>query len=70
MDSIYSSPVGADGRIYISSREGVTVVIKHGPVFEILATNTLDDTFDSSAAIVGKDLLLRGEGHLYCISEE
>jgi outer membrane protein assembly factor BamB len=69
-DSIYSSPVAADGRIYISSREGTTVVVKHGPTFEVLATNTLDDTFDASAAVVGKDLILRGESHLYCISEE
>jgi outer membrane protein assembly factor BamB len=68
-DSIYSSPVAADGRIYISSREGTTVVIKHSPTFEVLATNKLDDTFDASAAVVGNDLILRGEGHLYCISE-
>ena len=70
MDSIYASPVGADGRIYISSREGTTVVVKHSPEFEILATNTLDETIDASPAIVGNDLILRGEGHLYCISEQ
>ena len=43
MDSMYSSPVGAAGRIYFASREGKTVVVKHGREFEVLATNTLDD---------------------------
>jgi outer membrane protein assembly factor BamB len=70
MDSIYSSPVGADGRIYLSSREGTTHVLKHGPEFEILATNVLDEPIDASPAIVGKELILRSEGHLFCIAEE
>ena len=40
---VFSSPVGADGRVYITSRDGVTTVIKHGPAYEVLAENTLDD---------------------------
>ena len=70
MESIYASFVGADGRIYISSREGVTLVLKHAPTLEVLATNQLDETIDASPAIAGRDLILRGENHLYCISEE
>jgi outer membrane protein assembly factor BamB len=70
MESIYASPVGADGRVYLSSREGTTLVFKHGPEFEILATNILDEPIDASPAIVGNDLIIRGENHLYCISEE
>ena len=35
---------------------------------QILATNKLDDEFDSSAAIVGGELLLRGNKNLYCIA--
>jgi hypothetical protein len=31
--------------------------------------NRLDDTFSASAALVGGDLLLRGERHLYCIAD-
>jgi outer membrane protein assembly factor BamB len=70
MDSVYASPVGADGRVYFCSREGTTVVLKHGPEFEILATNQLDEPIDASPAIVGKEMFIRGENHLYCISEE
>ena len=69
ISSIYASPVAADGRIYIPSREGTTLVIKHGKELEVIATNKLDETIDASPAIVGKDLIVRTEGHLYCISE-
>jgi len=78
--NIYASPVGAADRIYFTSREGNTVVIKRGG-FEktdeaaknqavILATNKLDDHFDASPAIVGHEILLHGNEHLYCISSD
>ena len=69
IDGIYASPVAAAGRIYVSSREGTTVVIKHAPTLEVIATNHLDETIDASPAIVGKDLIIRTENNLYCISE-
>ena len=37
-----SSPVLADGRLYISNEEGLTVVFKSGPAFEVLAENPLE----------------------------
>jgi outer membrane protein assembly factor BamB len=68
--SVYASPVGAAGRVYITSREGVTQVISHGdPNPRMLAVNRLDDTFNASAALAGKELFLRGERNLYCIAE-
>ncbi|OAI45954.1 hypothetical protein AYO44_12190 [Planctomycetaceae bacterium SCGC AG-212-F19] len=68
---VYASPVGAANRIYITSREGVTQVMSHGePTPKMLATNRLDDSFSASAALVGRELYLRGEKHLYCIAEE
>ncbi|HUE70737.1 MAG TPA: PQQ-binding-like beta-propeller repeat protein [Pirellulaceae bacterium] len=67
--SIYASPVAAAGRIYFTSRDDVTVVIRHGDKLEILATNQLDDPIDASAAIVGKEMFLRGKRFLYCIAE-
>ncbi len=69
MSSIYSSPVAAAGRIYICSREGIVNVIKQAEKLDVLATNNLDEVIDASPAIVGKDLIIRTEGYLYCISE-
>ena len=68
--SVYASPVVADDRLYVTSREGTTVVLRTGPVLEILATNTLDDQFDASPAVVGGELYLRGARALYCIAAD
>lgn len=71
ISNVYASPVGAAGRVYVTSRDGVTQVISHGdPVPKMLAVNRLDDTFSASAALVGRELFLRGERYLYCIAEE
>lgn len=67
---VYSSPVGAADRVYITGRDGTTIVLKNGPDFEVLATNRLDSPVDATMAVVGKDLFIRGQSHLYCISEE
>ena len=67
--TVYASPVGADGRVYIPGADGATLVIRHGPTFEVLATNTLEDGFTASPALVDNELYLRGNKYLYCIAE-
>jgi len=67
--NIYASPVGAANRVYIAGRDGATMVIEHGPEFKVLAINELDDGFDASPAVVGREIYLRGKRHLYRISE-
>lgn len=68
--TIYASPVGAAGRVYVADRDGTIVVLEHGSEFKVLATNKLDDGFDASPAVVGDDLYLRGHHYLYRISAE
>ncbi len=69
--SVYASPVGAAGRVYVTSLDGVTQVVSHGePALKMLAVNRLDDSFSASAALAGRDLFLRGERFLYCIAEK
>lgn len=65
----YASPVGAAGRIYWTGRDGTTVVIKHADELEVLATNELGEPVDASPAIVGNEIFIRSDKHLYCISE-
>ena len=67
---VYASPVGVSDRVYIVDRDGVTLVLKHGPKFEVLAENVLDDGFDASPAIVDTELYLRGHKYLYCIASD
>lgn len=66
---VYASPVAAAGKIYLTDRNGTTVVLKAAEKVEILATNKLDDHIDASPVAVGRDLLLRGRQYLYCLSE-
>lgn len=68
--SIYASPVAAADRVYLTSRDGTTVVLAAGPTFEVLAANMLDDDFDASPAAVDDELYLRGHRYLYCIAGE
>ena len=67
---IYSSPVGAGDHIYITSREGLTIVLSHNDEPEPVAFNKLDDSFSASAAISGNQIFLRGEKFLYCIGSK
>lgn len=64
---VYASPIAAAGRIYITDREGTTVVYQQAERPRFLAENRLDDRFSASGAISGRDLFLRGEKFLYCL---
>ena len=68
--NVFASPVGAAGRVYVTGRDGATLVIRQGPRYEVLAVNRLDDGFDASPALVDDELYLRGYRYLYKIAEE
>jgi outer membrane protein assembly factor BamB len=68
---VYSgSPVLADGKIYVTSEEGLTTVIAAGPKFEVLAENPLNDFTLSSPAISDGRIYIRTTGHLYAIGKK
>jgi outer membrane protein assembly factor BamB len=67
LGTLYPSPVCAAERIYITDREGTTLVLKKSDKVEVLAVNRLGDPIDASPVIIGKQLFLRGEKYLYCI---
>jgi outer membrane protein assembly factor BamB len=67
LSEVFSSPVGAAGRVYVTGREGTTLVIRNAPKFEVLAKNTLDDGFDASPALVDNEIYMRGYRYLYAI---
>jgi outer membrane protein assembly factor BamB len=69
--SFKSSPVGANGKLYLASENEDVVVLRMGEKFEVLATNTMtDEMFIATPAIVGGEIFLRGKNKLYCISEK
>jgi outer membrane protein assembly factor BamB len=68
--NIKASPVGASGKLYVSTEEGDVVVVRMGEKFEVLAVNTMtDQSFISTPAIVEGDIFLRSRTHLFRISD-
>jgi outer membrane protein assembly factor BamB len=64
-----ASPILGDGKIYITSEEGLTTVVKAGPSFEVLGENNIGEYVLSSIAISDGQLFLRGDKHLYAIGQ-
>jgi len=61
----YSSPVAADNKVYISSADGVVVVLDGGDQLKVLAANQLDEAILATPAIVDGNIYVRTESHLY-----
>jgi outer membrane protein assembly factor BamB len=73
-DTLYSSPMLADGKIYVVDRSGKTFVVAASPKFQLLATSDLRSDDDRSifhACPVAADgrLLIRSNKYLYCLDE-
>jgi outer membrane protein assembly factor BamB len=67
--SVYftASPVAVDGKILFTTEEGDTFVVKAGPVFELMGTNSIGEAVYASPAISAGKIFLRGENNLYAI---
>jgi outer membrane protein assembly factor BamB len=64
-----SSPVAAGGRIYVTSEEGETYVVKHGKAFELLGKNLMGETVLSTPAISNGELYFHTRGHVVAVGE-
>jgi len=68
--AIYSSsPVLADGKLYVTNEEGLVTVVQAGPEFKVVAENDMKDYTLSSPAVSDGQLFLRTASHLYCIGK-
>jgi outer membrane protein assembly factor BamB len=69
--TVSSSPLLADGKLYVTNEAGITTVLAAGPEFKVLATNELDGSYTlSSLSVSGSQLFLRTGTHLYCIGKK
>jgi outer membrane protein assembly factor BamB len=64
-----ASPVIADGKVFVTSEDGVTTVIEAGPRFNVLAENDLGDYTLSSPAVSDGQIFMRTQSFLYCIGK-
>jgi len=69
ISNTYASPMAAGGHVYLTGRSGNTTVIKDAATLEVVATNSVGETVDATPTPVDNELFIRGENHLFCISE-
>jgi outer membrane protein assembly factor BamB len=62
-----SSPIAADGKIYLASEEGRVYVLKAGPAFEVLAENDMTESVLSTPAISEGTLLYRTQNQVVAV---
>ncbi len=68
-NSYTSSPVAADGVIYIVDNDGVVYSVKAGAEYELLGENDLNEVCMSTPAITADYLLFRTSRHLVAVSK-
>jgi outer membrane protein assembly factor BamB len=62
-----SSPVYAGGRIYFTSTNGETLIIREGKKLEIISRNKLKGDVFATPALVNNSIIIRAGTNLYCI---
>lgn len=67
--SFSASPLAAGDKLYFTSREGTTTVLRAGRQYEELARNQHFGQTLASPAICGSALLIRADRALYCIGK-
>jgi outer membrane protein assembly factor BamB len=62
-----SSPVAADGKVFLASEEGHVYVLEAGSTFEVIAENQMTESVLATPAVSEGMLLYRTQGHLVAI---
>ncbi len=66
--SYAASPIAADGRLYFTTEEGETFVVRAGREYELLARNSVDRIVMASPAASGGVLVMRAIDRLFGIT--
>jgi hypothetical protein len=69
IDKYFSSPVAADGKVFLIGEGGQVSVLKAGSDWEVLAVNELDDECFATPAIADSKLYIRTRSALYCFGK-
>jgi outer membrane protein assembly factor BamB len=68
--SFSASPVAADGKLYISSEDGDVYVVKAGPQYELMASNSIGEVLMASPAISDGIVFFRGLRNVFAIKQK
>lgn len=64
----FSSPVAADGKLYVANSEGKITVLKAGAQWDVLRVNAMEEEVHATPALSGGRLYVRTRGALYCFA--
>ena len=70
LNGVYSSPVAANGNVYVTGREGKTVVIGDAVTFGVVSTNDIGEPVDATLALANEEIFIRGKDHLFCVRNQ
>ena len=70
MTGFSASGVASEGKLYFSSEEGNIFIVKAGPEFEVLATNSMKDECMATPAISEGTLYFRTHHYLVAVSNK
>ncbi|GAB4136712.1 MAG: hypothetical protein Tsb009_03850 [Planctomycetaceae bacterium] len=63
----FASPVYGDGKIYVAGDNGIVVVLKDSPNYEVLAKNDMGEPILGTPAIADGRLFIRTRTQLFCV---
>jgi outer membrane protein assembly factor BamB len=69
MDRYFSSPVAADGKVFMASEPGVVSVVQSGPDWEVIQANDMGEEILATPVILDGQIYLRTKSALYCFAE-
>jgi len=64
-----SSPIIADGKLYVTYENGTTTVLELGDEFKPIAVNKLNDFIVATPVFINGKILIRTDHNLYCIGK-
>ncbi len=68
---VSSSPLLADGKLYLVGETAEVAVVQAGPEYKLLGASSLDSSYTlSSPAAAGHQIFIRTGEHLYCLSKK
>jgi outer membrane protein assembly factor BamB len=68
-NGFYSSPIVADGKVYIIDMSGKAHIIEVSREFKLIAEPELGEELFATPAFAQNRIYIRGKEHLYCIGE-
>ncbi len=68
--SFSASPVAADGKLYLTGEDGDVFVVRAGPKYELLATNSMGQVIMATPAIANGVIFIRGLKDVVAIGQK